>query len=123
MKRIQFAGIVAVMFLSVCTVLLGTTSEAGDPQATENSTPAPFSRQVRAKWDYQVLDLDEIATLGAGEDKASNTNKAPNTNKANVQFGLNALGTQGWELCHVNGDTFYFKRPRVFKPNEWPSNS
>ncbi|MGI8982524.1 MAG: hypothetical protein ACR2FY_25100 [Pirellulaceae bacterium] len=65
-----------------------------------------------------MLELDEIDALGAPREG----DPVPRTKKARVQFGLNDLGTQGWELCHVSGDTFYFKRVRVFRANEWSSN-
>ena len=33
------------------------------------------------------------------------------SNVQEVLSTLNKLGGQGWELCAVNGDMFYFKRP------------
>jgi hypothetical protein len=125
MKCLQLALVTGVLIALVVVGLYATTASAGDdkqPQA-RNTVPAnaPFGRQLNDKqlrWDYRVLDLDEIAAMGA----PGKGDPAPATKKTTVQFGLNELGTQGWELCHASGDTFYFKRARVFRANEWSSN-
>ena len=43
----------------------------------------------------------------------------------NVNYRLNELGGQGWELCAINGNIFYFKRPmqcencKYYKPSQY----
>ena len=48
-------------------------------------------------WEYRMeseRELWKLAGRGGG-----------------IQGGLNALGSQGWELVTLAGDTFIFKRP------------
>jgi hypothetical protein len=54
-----------------------------------------------AVWQYHVLsysfDLSSRSSVSGGQLQG-------------VQDNLNALGSQGWELCGISGDVFIFKR-------------
>lgn len=75
--------------------------------ATTGFGQPPVQKPIHAKWEYRVLNHEEISKLG----------------KANFSVGLNELGKEGWELAglqpgreNITGAlqipaVFYFKRP------------
>ena len=82
-------GAAAVLFLSLA---LGILSSQAQPAGGDAGTT----------WEYKAVHVATLVTDARGVDAIS----------AQLEKGLNALGSEGWELCeNVNGG-LVFKRPK-----------
>ncbi|HUT93839.1 MAG TPA: hypothetical protein VMY37_30530 [Thermoguttaceae bacterium] len=89
MRSVLIVGATAVLCLSLAIGILPSQAQSagGDADTT---------------WEYKCVHVQKLVTDARDNDAIS----------AELEKGLNALGTKGWELCqNVNGGLI-FKRPK-----------
>ena len=89
MRSALLIGATAALCLSLALAILPSQAQ-------------PAGGDARTMWEYKAVHVEKLVTDARDYDAIS----------AELEKGLNALGSEGWELCQEVRGGLIFKRPK-----------